>query len=286
MSGETSLAATLAFGLLAFLILFIGWRKGAFTFHPPEWNVPLTLSHVIVAFAIYFLVSSILTRIAIFFWQKEILLNFMSYSSWLNFGVSSIIFFLLALYLGCLPKNIRSSILRRSGTQEPLIEDVWAALYAWIMAFPLVLFLSQLLEMLLIKLFRLPQLPEQIAVKFLKTTFVDPLYFFLAVLSIIVLAPLIEETLFRGFLQSYIRKHLGSAQAIVITSACFSLFHYDSSQGLGNISIILSLFVLALFLGFLYEKRGSLLAPMILHGTFNAVSVVNLYLFGGFTNSL
>ena len=92
--------------------------------------------------------------------------------------------------------------------------------------------------------------------------------------------------LFRGFLQTYIRKHLGPKQAIVITSLCFSFFHYASGQGLGNIMIITSLFVLALFLGFLYEKQGSLLAPMVLHASFNTISVINLYLFGEFTSGL
>ncbi len=276
--------ATIAFGFLALLLLFIGKRRGFFQFDPPEWPVPITLFHLIGAFAIYFIGSTLITKIIVTFWQKEIMFQFMSYSSWFNFGLSFFIFVLLTLYFLCLPEQVKTGILRRE--KHPLIEDVWAAFYAWIMAFPFVLFLSQVLEFLIIKVFQLPQIPEQVAVKFLKSTFDNPTYFVLAVISIIILAPLIEETLFRGFLQSYIRKHLGPRQAIVITSACFSFFHYAAGQGLGNISIILSLFVLALFLGFLYEKRGSLLAPMVLHASFNMVSVINLYLFGGFTSGL
>ena len=132
----------------------------------------------------------------------------------------------------------------------------------------------------MLKLFQVHKLPDQLAVKFLKLTFGNPVHFLLAIVSIIVLAPLIEETLFRGFLQTFIRKHLGSKQAIFITSFCFSFFHYSPGQGLGNIMILISLFVLALFLGFIYEKQGSLLAPIILHASFNAVSVINLYAFG------
>ena len=103
--------------------------------------------------------------------------------------------------------------------------------------------------------------------------------------TIILLAPLIEEILFRGFLQTFIRQHLGSRQAIGITSLLFALFHYAPEQGLGNIPIVGSLLVLALFLGFVYEKRGSLLAPITLHACFNSISVLNLYFLGGFPQS-
>ncbi len=284
MSSEVS--ATLAFGVLTALLLFIGYRKGFFIFPQKEWDVPLRFAHLIGAFAIYFIVTYFASSLAISFLRKQIMGNYLSYSSWLNFGISLIIFLALAIYMACLPRTVRKGILRRAGAQHPLIEDVWTALYAWLLAFPLVLFLSQFLELLIVRVFHVTQLPDQIAVKFLKSTFHDPLYFLLAVISIILFAPLIEETLFRGFLQTYIRKHLGAKQAILITSVCFSLFHYSAGQGLGNISIIVSLFVLSLFLGFVYEKQGSLLASMTLHGSFNLISVINLYLFGGFTTGL
>ncbi|MBX7065986.1 MAG: CPBP family intramembrane metalloprotease [Parachlamydiales bacterium] len=283
---SSDISATIAFGILALMLLFIGSRRGFFQFDPPEWQVPITLFHLIGAFAIYFLVSSLIVKIFIVFFQKQLMLNYMAYSSWMNFGLSFLIFLFLVIYVAVLPKSVTGPMLRRPTDKHPLIDDVWAALYAWIMAFPLVLFLSQILEWLVSKVFHLTTVPEQIAVKFLKSTFDNPVFFVLAVISIIILAPLVEETLFRGFLQTYIRQHLGPRQAIVITSACFSLFHYAQGQGFGNISIIVSLFVLALFLGFLYEKRGSLLAPMVLHGTFNAISVINLYLFGGFTSGI
>jgi membrane protease YdiL (CAAX protease family) len=284
MSSEVG--ATLAFGVLAFLLLFVGARRGFFQFPIVPWDVPVRLIHLVGAFAIYFVITSFISVLAIEFMRKQIMLEYMAYSSWLNFGISLCVFLFLALYFILLPKAVQKGILHRSEEKFAISEDIWTALYAWILAFPLVLFLSQALEMAVTKIFHATQLPDQAAVKFLKSTFDHPLYFLLAVISIVIFAPLIEETLFRGFLQTYIRKHLGPRQAIFITSVCFSLFHYSAGQGLGNISIILSLFILALFLGFLYEKQGSLLSPMILHASFNTVSVVNLYLFGGFTTGI
>lgn len=283
MSAE--LSATLLFGLLALFLILMGKRRGFFEFHPTEWIVPIRLVHLLGAFAIYFIASIACTKLMMSLWKTSIALHPLSYASWLNFGLSCLILFGLLIYMAILPKSLVKRIWRRD---EPYTfsDDLWAAGQAWIMAFPLVLFLSQFLEWAVVKAFHLTQLPEQIAVKFLKSTFHHPLYFSLCVISIIILAPLIEEILFRGFLQSYIRQHLGARQAIGITSACFALFHYAAGQGLGNIAIIISLFVLALFLGFLYEKRGSLLASISLHALFNGVSIVNLYLFGDHSTRL
>jgi membrane protease YdiL (CAAX protease family) len=278
--------STLSFGVLALLLILMGVRKGFFKLSTEFWDTPIRFFHLIGAFAIYFIATYAGSNLAISFFRKDLIGNYVAYSSWLNFGLSFAIFLLLLIYSRCISNQVRKSILRRPGTKHPLTEDVGAALYAWIIAFPLVLFLSQFLELLIFKIFKVSQVPDQLAVKFLKSTFEAPISLILAVLSIVVLAPLIEETLFRGFLQSYIRKHLGSVQAIVITSACFSMFHYSAGQGLANLSIILPLFILSLFLGFLYEKQGSLLAPMTLHAAFNMVSVVNLYVFGGFTAGL
>ncbi len=275
--------ATAAFGVLALLLLFSGARKGFFQLPIVEWTVPIRLFHLIGAFAIYFIITSFASNLAISFLRKQIMLNYTGYSSWLNFGLSGAVLISLFLYSAFLPSKLRKGILYRPSDNRSIGNDLWNALYTWVLAFPLVLFLSQAVELIVTKLFHLTQLPDQIAVKFLKSTFDNPVYFTLAVISIVILAPLIEETLFRGFLQTYIRQHLGRSQAILITSVCFSLFHYSAAQGPGNISIILSLFILALFLGFLYEKQGSLAAPILLHSLFNTVSVINLYLFGGFT---
>jgi len=279
----SDLNAILAFGLLSALLLFLGWRRGFFKLPIKVWSPEVLLKHLIGAFLIYFTITFLITGITVYLFKDEIYKNYLGYSSWFNFIFACLIFICLALYLKWLPRDLCRAILRRPCETHPLLEDVYSAFYAWIIAFPLVLFLSQALELILTEVFKLNLLPDQIAVKFLKSTFEKPLYFTITTLSIIVLAPLIEETLFRGFFQSFIRKHLGSKQAIFITSVCFAFFHYSASQGIGNISIIGSLFVLSLFLGFLYEKQGSLLAPITLHALFNSVSVFNLYLFGGFT---
>lgn len=284
MSGEIS--AAVSFGILAALALAMAVKKGFFAFSNLTWFVPIRFLHLVGAFAIYFIVSTFFSAIVVSFFRDEIMNHYMTYATWLNFLVSLLIFLCLLAYLKLLPAAVKDGILQRPGEDHPFKEQLSQALYAWLIAFPLVLTVSQVIEAILLKVYQMTQLPDQIAVRFLRSTFNDPLHFFLAVGAIIVLAPLVEETLFRGFLQTYIRRHVGPKQAILATSFCFALFHYSAGQGLGNISIIVSLFIFSLFLSFLYEKQGTIVAPMLLHAAFNTISVVNLYLFGGFTTGL
>ncbi len=121
---------------------------------------------------------------------------------------------------------------------------------------------------------------EQTAVRFLMQVKETPLSLFFALFTIVIAAPLIEEYLFRGVFQSYLRKHLGSIKAIILTSVIFSLFHFSPSQGFQNISIILSLFILSLYLGFVFEKTRSLISSITLHLIFNLASAMKIIFYG------
>ncbi len=115
---------------------------------------------------------------------------------------------------------------------------------------------------------------DQVAVLYLKIAMQSPALLVSMLISILVVAPILEEFLFRGLLQTYLKNYLGKKGAIFVAALLFGLFHFNSAQGVGNISIILSLFSFGCFLGFIYERQGSLLASISLHATFNAVNVL------------
>lgn len=82
--------------------------------------------------------------------------------------------------------------------------------------------------------------------------------------SAIVISPVAEEVVFRGLLQTVIRGYLGSAwPAIGIASVLFGLMHISQPQ------YILPLALLGAAMGYLYERTGSLVAPILLHVVFN-----------------
>jgi membrane protease YdiL (CAAX protease family) len=153
------------------------------------------------------------------------------------------------------------------------IADFLLGAATWLVCFPIVAWLGQSLSILLPFLYRGPH-AEQVAVKHLKGTFSDPVLFWVTVAAIISVVPILEELLFRGFIQTWLKGNFGRVKAILATSTLFALFHFSSTQGTNNVELLASLFVLSCFLGFIFERQNSLWAPIGLHATFNALSVV------------
>ena len=74
--------------------------------------------------------------------------------------------------------------------------------------------------------------------------------------------------LFRGLFQTMIRSYLGRPWlAIAITSVLFAFIHADPEHWP-------ALFVLAMGLGYSYEKSGSLFRPIFMHAMFNGLTIV------------
>lgn len=96
----------------------------------------------------------------------------------------------------------------------------------------------------------------------------------------VVVAPLFEELLFRGILLPWLRRVLGVWPAIVTSSLLFAVLHADAWPA------PIPLFVLALFLGYLAYRTSSLVAPIVLHATFNGVSMLALVLQVKFSSHL
>lgn len=82
-----------------------------------------------------------------------------------------------------------------------------------------------------------------------------------------VAAPVVEETFFRGVLQSYLRTKTSSWAAVGATSALFAFSHVA-------LALFLPLAVLGLVLGVLFERFGSLHPPVILHSLNNAIAIL------------
>ncbi|MEM1012585.1 MAG: CPBP family intramembrane glutamic endopeptidase [Planctomycetota bacterium] len=100
----------------------------------------------------------------------------------------------------------------------------------------------------------------------------DPLVLVVFVTTAVVAAPLAEEFFFRGVMQTGfiagLAKMLDERPArwigIVVTSLLFAVIHPPFSWP--------AIFVLSLFLGWLYERRGNLWTPVMVHAGFNALS--------------
>ncbi|MEO1403612.1 MAG: type II CAAX endopeptidase family protein [Cyanobacteria bacterium J06635_1] len=86
-----------------------------------------------------------------------------------------------------------------------------------------------------------------------------------------VAAPLFEEVLFRGFLLPSLTRYMPVGGAIVLSSLIFAAAHLSLSE-------VLPLTVLGAALGFVYTRSRNLLAPILLHSTWNSVTMLGLFL--------
>lgn len=93
----------------------------------------------------------------------------------------------------------------------------------------------------------------------------------------IIIAPIIEEILFRGFLLSALKKSLGRRYAIVVSAALFAAVHID-------VFAFLQIFILGILLGHLYEKTKTLAASIIVHITHNLFTLFFLLYLKYFLN--
>ena len=89
-----------------------------------------------------------------------------------------------------------------------------------------------------------------------------------------VFAPLFEEILFRGFLYRNMRDRVGPMVALIGSSLLFAVAHLDAQN-------MIPLFGIGLSLGILYEKTGSLLVPICVHGLWNGFTVIKVLSFVG-----
>lgn len=98
--------------------------------------------------------------------------------------------------------------------------------------------------------------------------------------SLVILPPLVEEIMVRGFLYSTLKKALPTVVAVVATSLIFASAHLPEGGAAGPLYIAaLDTFVLSLVLIYLREKTGSLWASITLHACKNGVAFLALFVF-------
>jgi membrane protease YdiL (CAAX protease family) len=96
--------------------------------------------------------------------------------------------------------------------------------------------------------------------------------------SLVILPPLAEEIMVRGFLYSTLKKAMPALAAVILTSALFASAHLPEGGDAGPLYIAaLDTFVLSLVLIYLREKTGSLWASITLHAAKNGIAFVALF---------
>lgn len=93
-----------------------------------------------------------------------------------------------------------------------------------------------------------------------------------AAFLIVIAAPLSEEMFFRGFMFGGLRRSMSIWPAALISAAVWGSLHL----GAGNIGVAIQLAVFGVILAWLYERSGTLWAPVLAHTINNTIAFVLL----------
>lgn len=267
---------------LSLITCFIAWYRGYFkTLGPNTAKNELRFVHVVGAFLVYFVVAMVISLIIYMVLsssssEKKAFMaqQINAVKAWVNLIAMSAVFISFLVYLKFLKKEIKEVVLGESGRGWSIhhLKNFGMGFLTLIICFPLVIATTQLANMVLILLQKQPQ--EQLAVRFLRSAFNNPVAYIFSCIFVVFIIPAIEELLFRGFLQNWLSKLLGQVGGILSASLIFAFFHFSMQQGWGNLEIIPALFVLASFAGYIYFRQKSIYASIGLHSTYNAVNVL------------
>jgi len=92
------------------------------------------------------------------------------------------------------------------------------------------------------------------------------------VLDVAILAPIIEEVIYRGIFLEYLSQRYGNVKALVLSSGIFAIVHFNLHQSVNA-------FLLGLILGIIYLRTKSLLHSIIVHMINNGIVVAVMLAF-------
>lgn len=108
----------------------------------------------------------------------------------------------------------------------------------------------------------------------IETLFQDRYTTVLFMLIAVLLAPLVEETIFRGYLYPVVARSFGKSWGIVATGTLFGLLH--ASQLWGGWSQIGLLVFVGIVLTFARAVSRTVLASFVIHTSYNSMQVIGL----------
>jgi membrane protease YdiL (CAAX protease family) len=108
---------------------------------------------------------------------------------------------------------------------------------------------------------------------------ITPLSLSLTFVSLVVLPPIVEEFVFRGFLYTGLRNRMQPVVAALVTSVLFASAHLQFGSGKPLLWVAaLDTFTLSLVLCYLRQKNRSLWPGIILHALKNAIAFCSLFI--------
>jgi membrane protease YdiL (CAAX protease family) len=102
---------------------------------------------------------------------------------------------------------------------------------------------------------------------------------FVVFMGLVILAPITEEILVRGFLYGSLKKQWPKIYAVICTSVLFAMAHLQFGSGAPLLWVAaIDTFILSLVLIYLRDKTGGLAASIMLHMLKNSLAFIALFI--------
>lgn len=95
----------------------------------------------------------------------------------------------------------------------------------------------------------------------------NPTGMILLVIVAVIIAPVIEEVFFRGFLQQAFTKRFGLNRGLLLASLIFAIAHFE-------FQVLIPIFILSLLLGWMFIRSRSIWPGIIFHAVNNIMALV------------
>ncbi len=197
---------------------------------------------------------------------------------WLEGAVGQFIFIImieglvLLMLRGLL--RLKKSSFKEIGLAWPTLKDIGLAVLGFGVYFLMYLLIASLAKVIFPGL-NFEQ-EQQIGFETARANWELVLVFF----SLVIMPPLVEEILARGFLYTGLKTKWPGWAAVVMTSVMFAVAHLQFGSGAPLLWVAaIDTFTLSLVLIYLREKTGSLGAPIALHMLKNGLAFLLLFIF-------
>jgi len=219
--------------------------------------------------------------VALFYWAFHETIGWLAYGlgKWMGFSKSDQLhavwfwnFFVMissVSFLLWLLRSRHTAGLFSLGLRVPKWRDFKTGLLYYIGAIP-VLLLSGVITKWISDYFHVPLLPQTPMILLKQET--SLFFLIIACVFIVLIAPLCEELIFRGFIYPLFRNRLGLKWAMAASSALFAALHF-------SFLAFLPIMVIGMLLAYLYESTGSLMSSICFHVINNAMAVCIVLLF-------
>lgn len=233
----------------------------------------LCFYHLVISFFIY-VALSIATPIVTYQLLKPLMLSTPVLTGVTLFVNGVLLLLALGLFAFFLPASVKKSIFGFHFFFPVDWKKIWFGCFAYLIALPITTLITYFITTMLETVYPHYQEKEQLAILHLKMIAHSFPLLMITIVLFVIIGPIIEEFLFRGILQNWLKNHCSRLWAVTMSAIIFALFHFSYLQGMTNLPLLFTLTALGFLLGFVYEKQGSILTPIALHMTVNACSTM------------